>query len=64
VRLGGGTVSAQDVADLEVGDILMLDHASDRPVEAYLNDRLMFVGAPGAADDRMHYTVTARAGDL
>lgn len=57
VRLDGGMVSSQDVADLSVGDVVMLDYPVGRAVGAYLNGHPMYLGRVGASGGRLHYTI-------
>lgn len=57
LRLDGGMVSSQDVADLAEGDVLRLDHPIDRPIGAFLNGHPMFVGRIGEQHGRLHYTI-------
>ena len=43
-RLDGGRISTQDLLALQVGDVLMLDHALGREVCGLLNDRPQYTG--------------------
>lgn len=57
IRIDGGTVSTHDLSQLAPGDVLVLDHPTGRPVEAFLNHHPAFLGAIGFSGDRLQYTV-------
>lgn len=57
VRVDGGSMSADDLAALEVGELLMFNVPSDRPLKAYVNDHPLFLGTLGTVGERLVFTV-------
>ena len=47
VSLGSVEVGVQDLADLDAGDIIVLDQSVDEPVETTANGQALFSGWPG-----------------
>lgn len=47
VVIGNGQIPAQDLADLQPGDLLCLNHRVDTPLEIYLGENAIFLGTPG-----------------
>ena len=47
VVIGGGTLAAQELANLQPGDLLCLDRRIDSPLEIYLGENPIFFGIPG-----------------
>jgi flagellar motor switch protein FliM len=60
VRLDGGSVSAEDLALLSVGDVLMFNAPSDSPVTVWVNGRPLLVGSIVADDHHLSVSVTGR----
>jgi flagellar motor switch protein FliM len=57
VRVDGGMVPADVVAELEVGDVLEFDHASDRAITAFVNDHALYLGKVAAIRDHLNLVV-------
>ena len=47
VVIGGGPIPAHELAQLEPGDLLCLNHRVDAPLEVHLGDNAIFLGIPG-----------------
>ncbi len=45
---GRGTIPAEDVSALRVGDTLVLETRIDEPAVVYVGDQPVFLGRPGA----------------
>lgn len=57
VRVDGGMVPAAVVAELEIGDVLEFDHASDRALAAFVNGHPLYVGKIAAIRDHLNLVV-------
>lgn len=53
VRFRSTTVHTRDVADLAVGDVLPLYHASTRPLDVVVGNRILAHAAPGTQGSRL-----------
>lgn len=60
-RIDGGSVSTRTLLDLEPGDVLLLNHAVDRPVSGYVNDRPKWLGEIVGRRERLAFEVRERA---
>ena len=58
VRLGGTTVSVEDLLHLQAGDVLILDRRQDEEVEALIGNRIKFRGKPGIKGKKLALYVT------
>lgn len=58
-RVDGGTMSVDDLAGLEVGDVLMFDVPVDRPIGVHVNGEPLFFGHIAADAGRMRCAITA-----
>jgi flagellar motor switch protein FliM len=56
--IDGGKIQAQVLADLEPGDILMLDHGADKPLKASLNGEPKWDGYIAALKDNLAFEVS------
>jgi flagellar motor switch protein FliM len=61
VTLDDSAVPARDLAALQVGDVLRLDHRIDRPVRGRVGDLDILVGHPGRRGRRLAVHVTSIA---
>lgn len=59
VRVENGSLTPARLANLKVGDLLEFDHPIERPVDAYLNGELAFVGQMADDGSRLIFTVDA-----
>jgi flagellar motor switch protein FliM len=57
-RLDPTKILATDLVDLEIGDVLMLDHALDRPLTATLNGQPVYAGQIITLGDKVFLKVT------
>ncbi len=57
VRVENGSLTPARLANLQVGDLLEFDHPIERPVDAYLNGELAFVGQMADDGSRLIFTV-------
>ncbi|HEX7359383.1 MAG TPA: FliM/FliN family flagellar motor switch protein [Bryobacteraceae bacterium] len=60
-QIDGGSVSTRTLLDLEAGDILLLDHALDRPVRGYVNGCAKWLGEIVNRRDRLAFEVREQA---
>jgi flagellar motor switch protein FliM len=61
VRVDGGMVPAEVVAELDVGDVLEFDHSSERALAALVNGRQVYMGKVAAVRDHLTLVVEQRA---
>lgn len=57
VRLGGVPLTAQQVSNLQVGDVIVLDQRVNDPLEAYVSGKLSYVGWPGLLGNRQAFQI-------
>jgi flagellar motor switch protein FliM len=60
VRVDGGFVPADVVAELAVGDVLEFDHASDRALGGLINGRPLYLGKVAALRGHLNFVVEKR----
>jgi flagellar motor switch protein FliM len=57
--LSKNTITVQDLLELQVGDVINMEHRQDRDIEIYLGSRLKFLGKPGLIGNKMAVQVTS-----
>ena len=57
-QINGGTIEAQTLVDLKVGEILILDHRLDREVNGLINGKLKWSGNVRSSGDRIAFSLT------
>ena len=60
VRLGEATVDVGALADLKVGDVIVLDRRVNDLLEAYIDQELVFLGSPGRINNRQAFQIESR----
>ena len=61
--LGGARVPATDIADLEPGDVIVLDRRAGEPVRICLGEREYLAGSPGTRGRKLALEVTGYVDD-
>ncbi|MGH9584840.1 MAG: flagellar motor switch protein FliM [Bryobacteraceae bacterium] len=56
-RIDGSSVSTRTLLEMEAGDVLLLNHPADRPVNGYLNNRAKWLGEIVDLRDRLAFEV-------
>ena len=57
-QINGGTIQAQTLVDLKIGEVLILDHRLDREVNGLINGKLKCSGNVRSSGDRIAFSVT------
>jgi len=57
-EIDGGTVSADTLFNLEIGEILVLDHPLDRQVHGFLNGKNKFIGNVAMQNEKLAFVVS------
>lgn len=61
-QLASTVLSFDEIMSLQVGDILLLDKAIDKPIEVMVNDQMAFRGRPAKSSGRSAVVITERIG--